>query len=489
LKWLLSWFQIDADDGAKTQLYVATSNDVVDNDWHGQYFVPIATLSETNKAALNPDVAKDLWDPSTLHAFSADELAAVRAEFPSLSIPNQTIFMDNAGGSQVLKRVADRVYEYMTTTSVQLGASYGTSVTAQSRVVQARESIATLINATRSEEVVMGGSTTGLMFLIIQAILPTIEPGDEIIVTDTDHEANVGAWRRLAKAGAVIKTWHVNPLSLLLDLADLTALLATCSRPKWVAMTHASNVLGTVNPVAAVAKLVHAAGARLSVDAVAYAPHRLVDVQASGADLYVFSFYKVFGPHYAVLWGRYDLLVSLPSLNHHFIAADNLPYKLQPGHVNFELSYGCQGLVDYLVHMGGSVFGCDGSPRQLMQHAFRRFEQHENVLTELVLAFLRAKRPLVRIIGLPTLQSEANGTVYHRVATVSFVVQGKQSPDIVRRMDAFNVGIRHGDFYAVQLIDVLGLRAYGGVVRVSLAHYNSVDEVQTMLGHLDATLA
>ncbi|KAF0714937.1 hypothetical protein AaE_011452, partial [Aphanomyces astaci] len=230
--------------------------------------------------------------PSTLHAFSAAELAAVRAEFPSLSIPNQTIFMDNAGGSQVLKRVADRVYEYMTTTSVQLGASYGTSVTAQSRVVQARESIATLINATRSEEVVMGGSTTGLMFLIIQAILPTIEPGDEIIVTDTDHEANVGAWRRLAKAGAVIKTWHVNPLSLLLDLADLTALLATCSRPKWVAMTHASNVLGTVNPVAAVAKLVHAAGARLSVDAVAYAPHRLVDVQASGADLYVFSFYK-----------------------------------------------------------------------------------------------------------------------------------------------------------------------------------------------------
>ncbi|ETV90374.1 cysteine desulfurase [Aphanomyces invadans] len=420
--------------------------------------------------------------------FSASELAAVRAEFPSLSVPNQTIFMDNAGGAQVLKRVADRVYEYLTTTSVQLGASYDKSVSALARVVQARESIATLINAKRSEEVVMGGSTTALMFLIMQAILPTIVPGDEIILTNTEHEANVGAWRRLTKAGAIIKTWHVNTTSLLLELSDLSAILATCSRPKWVAMTHASNILGTVNPVDQVAKLVHAAGARLSVDAVAYAPHRLVDVQASGADMYVFSFYKVFGPHYAVLWGDYDLLLALPSLNHHFIAADNLPYKLQPGHVNFELSYGCQGIAEYLVHMGGAVFRGQGSPRELMQVAFDRFEQHEHYLTDLLLTFLRSKAPRVRIIGLPTLQTESKGVVYNRVATVSFVVEGKQSPELVRQMDKFNVGIRFGDFYAVQLIDVLGLRAYGGVVRVSLAHYNSVEEVQTLLGHLETLI-
>ncbi|KAH9152017.1 hypothetical protein AeNC1_019283, partial [Aphanomyces euteiches] len=172
-------------------------------------------------------------------------------------------------------------------TSVQPGASYSTSQAVSDRILEARRAVASLINAAHDEEVVMGGSTTLLMFLIIQAILPTIVPGDEIILTNSEHEANVGAWKRLAQAGAIIKIWEVNPQTLHLDLATLDGLLT--SRTKWVAMTHTSNVLGTVNPVVEVAKRVHAVGGRLSVDAVAYAPHRLVDVQASGADLYVFS--------------------------------------------------------------------------------------------------------------------------------------------------------------------------------------------------------
>ncbi|KAF0699344.1 Aste57867_10060 [Aphanomyces stellatus] len=422
---------------------------------------------------------------------SPAELAAVRGEFPALAatMANPCIYMDNAGGAQVLKRVADKVTDYLLSTSVQLGGSYATAVSAHDRVLGARRTIATFINAAHDEEVVMGGSTTALMFNFIQSLLPSIRAGDELVVTNTEHEANVGAWKRLAAAtGAVVRVWCVNPTTLHLELDDLDALLAS-GRVKWVAMTHASNVLGTVNPVTEVAMRVRAAGGRLSVDAVAYAPHRLVDVQASGADVYVFSFYKVFGPHYAVMWGRRDLLLSLASLNHECIQADNIPYKLQPGNVNYELSYGCTGIVDYLAHVGGAVLGGrdDATLRARLQHAFDRFEQHENVLAETLLAFLRS-RSSVRVIGMPHLRAQHGGRDYTRVATISFVADGAQSPDVVRSLDAVRIGVRFGDFYAVQLVDALDLRKYGGVIRVSLAHYNSLDEVKLLVSHLDKLL-
>ena len=402
----------------------------------------------------------------------------IRAEFPALS--TGTVFLDNAGGSQVLRRVADRIHDYLLTTSVQLGASYAESQSASEKVLAARRSVAELINARHDDEVVMGGSTTGLMFLLTQAILPSIRPGDEIIVTNSDHEANIGGWTRLAQAGAQIKIWEVNRDSLQLELADLDSLLG--ARTKWVAMTHASNVLGTINAVAEVAKRVHAVGARLCVDGVAYAPHRLVDVQASGADVYVFSFYKVFGPHYAVLWGNRDFLLSLPTLNHHFIGADVLPYKLQPGNVNFELSYGCIGISEYLAHVG-TALGADAGAinRQRMQLAFDAFAQHEDLLAEKLLAYLRGKTK-VKIIGLNKVENN------NRVPTISFVVANQQSETIVRHMDRFNIGIRFGDFYAKGLIATLGLAQQGGVVRVSIAHYNTAGEIDRLIRHLDEVI-
>ena len=406
------------------------------------------------------------------------DIEKIRAEFPALN--SRMIFLDNAGGSQVLKRVADRIHDYLLTTSVQLGASYATSVVATEKVLAARRAVAELINATHDEEVVMGGSTTGLMFLLTQVILPGIREGDEIIVTNSDHEANIGGWMRLQTAGAKIKMWEVNRDSLQLELADLDALLSP--RSKWVAMTHASNVLGTINPVAEVAKRVHAAGARLCVDAVAYAPHRLVDVQASGADVYVFSFYKVFGPHYAVLWGKRDFLLSLPTLNHHFITADVLPYKLQPGNVNFELSVGCIGIGEYLLDIGKTL---DVDPaksnRQYMQTAFNAFAQHEDLLAEKLLAYLRGKAK-VTIIGLSTIENS------NRVPTISFVVANQQSETVVRHIDCFNIGIRFGDFYAKRLIDALALTGQGGVVRVSIAHYNTAEEIDRLIRHLDEVI-
>jgi len=408
---------------------------------------------------------------------TALNLEQIRAEFPALA--GDTVFLDNAGGSQVLRRVADRVRDYLLTSSVQLGASYADSQRAGEKVLAARRAVAELINAPHDDEVVMGGATTALMFVLTQALRLGVKPGGEIIVTNTDHESNIGGWTRLAEAGAVIKVWEVNRDSLALELADLDRLLSP--RTTWLAMTHASNILGTVNPVEEVSRRVHAAGGRVCVDAVAYAPHRLVDVQACGADVVVFSFYKVFGPHYAVMWGRRELLLALPSLNHFFIGPEVIPYKLQPGNVNYELSYGCIGIHEYLCDTG-TALGASGTPRQRMQAAFDAFAAHEDRLAERLLGWLRGRKG-VRIIGRPS------ATDGQRVPTISFVVADTPSESIVRHVDGHGIGIRFGDFYARRLIESLGLQGQGGVVRVSMAHYNTEAEIDRLIRAFEEVMA
>lgn len=403
------------------------------------------------------------------------DIAYVRKQFPGLA--GDYAFMDNAGGSMVLQGVADRVADYLLNSSVQLGASYAPSVAAGERVMQARRSVMQLINAAHPDEVIMGGSTTHLLQILCRAIAPSIAPGDEIIVTNCDHEANIGPWVRLcADRGATLRVWEVGPDSLELELDDLQALLG--DKTRYVAVTHASNILGSINPVAEIARRVHAVGAQLCVDAVAYAPHRLVDVQASGADFYVYSFYKTFGPHFAVLWGRRDLLLDFPSLNHFFIGQDVVPYKLQPGNVNYELSFGCIGISDYLLDIANQL-GIQGSERERMQAAFDAFEIQEDALAERLLGFLR-QRPGVRIIGKTSVQA--------RVPTISFVVEGVRSEAVVLKVDEQRIGIRFGDFYARRLIEALGLAPQGGVVRVSLAHYNTLEEIDRLIAALDQAI-
>jgi cysteine desulfurase family protein (TIGR01976 family) len=404
------------------------------------------------------------------------DLARVRAEFPALD--DDAVYLDNAGGSQVLRRVADRARDYLLTSSVQLGASYRQSRVAGERVLAARRAVAELVNAFDDEEIVIGASTTSQLFLLTQALLPGIQPGDEIIVTDTDHEANIGAWMRLAQAGAVVKVWHVDRDTFELELDALDELIGP--RLKWIAMTQASNVLGTINPVREVARRAHAVGARVCVDAVAYAPHRLLDVRACEADVVVFSLYKVFGPHQAVLWGRRELLLSLPGLNHFFIGRDALPYKLQPGNVNFELSYACIGIHDYLCEIGSSL-GAAGSPRERMQAAFDAFARHEDALAEQLLAWLRTLER-VRVIG------RRGATDGRRVPTISFIAQSLHPQAIVSHVDRFGIGIRHGDFYARRLVESLGLASRGGVVRVSMAHYNTASEIDRLIDAMATVL-
>ena len=309
------------------------------------------------------------------------DLAFVRSQFPALA-DNQWAYFDNAGGAQVLKSVADRVSDYLLTTSVQTGASYDVSQRATARVTESRVKIARLIGASRPEEVVLGPSTTQLMRNLCAAMASQLKPGDEVIVTDFDHESNIGPWMPLKERGVVIRTWSLDPETCEIDLADLDKLLSP--RTKLVCVTHCSNILGAINPIPEIARRVHAAGARLCVDAVAYAPHRAVDVVASGADYYVFSFYKVYGPHFAVMWGRYDALLELDTLYHYFYGKDKVPHKLEPGNCNYELAWGCTGIVDYFDALGGGT-----GDRAAIVRAFDAVAAHEEVLGERLLSWLR----------------------------------------------------------------------------------------------------
>jgi cysteine desulfurase family protein (TIGR01976 family) len=400
------------------------------------------------------------------------DMERVRAAFPALA--GEWAFFDNAGGSQVLGAVADRVRDYLITTSVQTGASYAVSQQAGDRLAQARAAIARLINASRPEEVVLGPSTTVLMRFLGLAMAQRFQPGDEIVLTNFDHESNIGPWLALAAQGVVFRTWTIDPTSHEIDLADLAALLT--ARTRLVCVTHCSNILGTIHPIRAIADLVHAHGAELCVDGVAYAPHRAVDVQAFAADYYIFSFYKTYGPHLAVMYGRYDKLLDLDGLYHYFYGRHLVPTKLEPGNSNYELTWGCAGIVDYLEMLGGG-----GGGRAAIAHAFEAIAAQEEALGERLLAYLRTRND-VTIVG----RREAGRA--DRVPTIAFKAAGRDQSEIVRSIDAHRIGIRHGDFHSRRLVEALGLFDRGGVLRVSMVHYNTLQEVDRLVRALDEAL-
>ena len=385
--------------------------------------------------------------------------------------------MDNAGGTQCLGAVADSVREYLLERNVQLGASYQVSVDAAAHVLEGRRAIARLVGVDDDRQVVLGSSMTQLVANLALAMSAGLRSGDEIVVTNADHESNIGPFRRLESRGVVIREWPIDldARSLLLD--DLEPLLG--ARTRLVCMTHCSNVLGTIHDVRTVARRVHAAGARLLVDGVAYAPHRRVDMTAFEADYYVLSLYKVYGPHLGALVARRGHLEELSNINHHFLAHE-IPYKLQPGNVCYELVAALPAIEAYLLELGGGVGA--GTVAAAFDRAFETVAAHEANLAERLLSFLRARRD-VTVVGDP------GSDPARRLPTVSFVPHAQTPEAVVRAVDALGVGIRHGDFYAARLIDALGLRARGGVVRVSMVHYNTLAEVDRVVSALDRALA
>ncbi len=276
----------------------------------------------------------------------------IRKHFPALK--NDFVFMDNAGGSQALNSVIENISDFLTRYNVQLGASYKVSAAAQEKLDSVFSEISGFINAQSPNEIILGSSSTLLLRILSLCISKQWQAADEIIITNSDHEANVSCWTDLTAMGIKIKTWKVNPETLEFEIDDLENLLS--SRTKLVAMVHVSNILGTINPIKKIAEVVHQSGALFCVDGVAYAPHRLIDVQELNVDFYVFSTYKTYGPHQAIMYGRLDLLKDMDGINHYFISKDDVPYKFQPGNFNYELAYSLLGITNYFTGIFESSF-------------------------------------------------------------------------------------------------------------------------------------
>lgn len=403
------------------------------------------------------------------------DLDFVRSQFPGLS--RGWTFFDNAGGSQILKGALERINTFLIEKNVQIGGSYEVSQAAAAALYEARTAAMHLVNASRPEEIVFGGSTTALLQNLAHAMQSQLSPGDEIVVTVSDHESNIGPWDRLQERGVILKIWPLNKETLTLDLDDLAPLMS--DRTKLVCVTHASNILGSVNPIRKIADFVHDRGGKLCVDAVAYAPHRAVDVQAMDADYYVFSLYKTYGPHYALMYGKYDLLLELDTLYHYFYGKDKVPGKLEPGNPNYELAYSTCGIVDYLVAIGEQA-GETGSVRHKIEAAFKAITTQENLLTERLLGYLRSRNDC-QIIGQSTAADD-------RVPTIAFRFDGRDAGAICKAMDADRIAIRFGDFHSRRLAEYLDITDHGGVVRVSMVHYNTLEELDRFTAALDRIL-
>ncbi|MBU1313321.1 MAG: cysteine desulfurase-like protein [Alphaproteobacteria bacterium] len=401
----------------------------------------------------------------------------VRSQFPGLN-RGWTLF-DNAGGSQILQGALDRINTFLIEKNVQIGGSYEVSQAAASALYEARTAAMHLVNARRPEEIVFGNSTTALLQNLARAMHSQFSPGDEIIVTVADHESNIGPWDRLQERGVVLKVWPLNKESMALELSDLAPLMS--ERTKLVCVTHCSNLLGSINPIREIADFVHERGARICVDAVAYAPHRAVDVQAFDVDYYVFSLYKTYGPHYALMYGKHDLLLELDPLYHYFYGKDKVPGKLEPGNPNYELAYSTCGIVDYLVALGEQA-GEGGTIRQKIEAAYGAITAQENALADRLLGYLRSRNDC-QIVG------QAQNRESSRVPTIAFRFDGREAGDICRAMDEEKIAIRFGDFHSRRLAEYLGLTDHGGMLRVSMVHYNTVEEVDRMTAALDRILA
>lgn len=404
------------------------------------------------------------------------DLEFVREQFPGLK--NGWAFFDNAGGTQILRQSVERMNDFLYNANVQTGGSYEISLKAAAALQSGREAMMTLLNASRPEEVAFAASSTVALQNLARSMRSQLKAGDEIIVTVSDHESNIGPWVGLQDLGVVIKTWDLNKESLELDLSDLGDLMT--DRTRLVAVTHVSNILGTINTIPEITRFVHDRGARICVDSVAYAPHRAIDVSGWDVDYLVFSLYKVFGPHFAVLYARYDLMAELDNLYHYFYGKDKIPAKIEPGNASYELAYSSTGIVDYLAELGLRA-GCNGCVRDKLEAAFECITEHENRIAERLLAYLRG-RDDCRVIGFPL------GDDARRVPTISFVIDGQDPGEIARKVDDYNIAVRFGDFHARRLVEYLDLDKAGGVVRVSMTHYNTLEEVDALISALQEIL-
>ena len=401
----------------------------------------------------------------------------VRSQFPAFREPSLAGFahFENAGGSYAAGQTIDWLDRFYRRTRVQPYYAFAPSATAGEQMDAAKTRMAAWLNA-GAEEVHFGPSTSQNTYVLAQALRRYLKPGDEIVVTNQDHEANVGSYARLANEGFTVREWKVNPETAELERRDLEALLGP--RTRLVAFTHCSNLVGSLHEVREITDLVHRAGAWAFVDGVAAAPHGLPDVRALGADAYYFSLYKVYGPHLGTMFLSEAVNAALPNQGHFFNEA--LPGKrFTPAGPDHAQVAAVNGVIDYFDAVADR-HGLAGKPvreRAAAVHGLLR--GHETALLQPLLDFL-AGHPKVRLIG--------RTRAAERAPTVSFSVRGRRSADIGAALAREKIGVGVGNFYAYRLVKALGLDPDDGAVRLSFVHYTSKDEVDRLLRELDRCL-
>lgn len=393
-------------------------------------------------------------------------VSEVRAQFPALDRADGFIFFDNGGGAQVPQSVLDAVTHHLVERNVQRGGRYSLSMAVDESLAQARRSVAGFLNASCPEEIAFGMNATSFIRLVSQGIGRILGDRPEIVVTNLDHEGNIATWLALERDGAKLVWWKVREDGSL-HTEDLQRLLTP--RTRLVACTLASNATGSIVDVQAAAALAHAAGAEIFVDAVHFAPHGRIDVRVLDCDYLACSGYKIFAPHMGFLWGRLELLQRLPTFREHFIP-DQPPAKIEAGTVAYENIAGMDAAVDYLAGIGrrpGDEPAPDEDPLARAMEAIRAYEQ---TLSVELLRVLEGCGARVYGVGDPA-------RCFERVPTVCFNLPGTAPSELCGHFARAGIGIRDGHLYAPRLMAALGLDPHDGAARVSLAHYNTVEEI------------
>jgi cysteine desulfurase family protein (TIGR01976 family) len=411
---------------------------------------------------------QQLTAPSAV-AFPSDW---VRSQFPALNLQPGFIFFDNAAGAQIPQRVFDAVNRHLLHCNVQRGGRYAKSMEVDATIASARESVATLINARHPDEVAFGMNATSFLRLLSLAIGRTLTTRDEIVITDLDHEANIATWLQLEREGAKIIWWKMREDSNL-HVEDLASLLT--AKTRLVACTVASNALGSLVDVAAVAKIAHAAGAEVVLDCVHYSPHAVMDVQAFDCDYLVCSGYKVFAPHMGFMWGRLELLYELPTFREEFIP-DAPPSKIEAGTFIYENVAGMAAAVAYLETLSKRLADEEEGPapasrRDSIVHAMSAIRSYEATLSAEMLRVLNSIGATIYGIDDPARLNE-------RVPTLCFNLPNIAPARVTEIMSDRGIGIRDGHMYTPRLMHQLGIPLESGVLRASLLHYNTFEEIQ-----------
>ena len=409
------------------------------------------------------------------------DVQAVRRQFPALQESyngRPGIFFDNPGGTQVHATVIQAMADYLTRRNANVHGAFVTSRRTDEVIAYARQAAADLLGAA-ADEVVFGPNMTSLTFDLSHSLAHEFGPEDEIVVTRLDHDANVAPWLLLAEdTGAQVRWADVDLETCTLDMEHLQSLINP--RTKLVAVGYASNAVGTINDVKMIVGWAQAVGAYSFIDAVQFAPHGWIDVKELGCDFLACSAYKFFGPHMGLLYGKREHLARLRAYRVR-PAGEELPGKWETGTKNHEGMAGTAAAIDYIAGLGVQygTAAPTASRREKLRAAWQVVGEHELMLMDRLITGLKAI-PTVRIYGI-TDRFDWN----KRMATVSIRKEGLTPEALAQKLAAENIFVWNGNFYALSISERLGVEPSGGLVRIGLAHYNTLDEVERCLTAVD----